>query len=206
MVLGGFTGLENANAQLEELLDIEPNNTATNKRLGDRFIIGTSLTYIPDFRGDGLAEKRLRYDEWTWNKNIAVNLNKSIYIGLSYQNIYTYGSVIRAREFSEPAQYFLVGVFANYDFLPQKKNRLFAELSWNTGNYCTCGTDDPYYVDNLQYIGFGGGYDFPLNNYLSLDLAFSAYAILNDIEQKTAFTQYTIGLNFDLVRKRIGQR
>ena len=166
----------------------------TSGHFGQRLIIGNSVTYI----WEPNAAIPNRYHEITWNKNIAVNINKRIYLGLSYQNIFTRGSSYSEVDLHE--NYFLTGLFTQFDFMPKKKNRLFLEASWNYGNYCTCGQRDPYRQEGLQYLGLGGGYDLPLNKFLSLDLSFVVYKILDDVVQKYAYTQYIIGLNFDLAK------
>jgi hypothetical protein len=167
-------------------------------RFGERLIIGNSLTYIPAWNNNN---SQLKYHEWTWNKNIAVNLNAGTYLGLSHQSIFTRGSI--EREEGESQQYFLTGIFAQQDFLPRKRGRLFAELSFNIGNYCTCGGEavDPYEVEFLQYIGAGAGGDFRIWRFISLDLSFVTYKILDDVPLKYAYTQYIVGLNFDLINQ-----
>ena len=164
--------------------------------LGERLIIGNSLTYIWETNDDISS----RYNEFTWNKNISINLTPTIYAGLSYQNIRTKGSIINNS--STTKNYQLIGAFFQYDFLPKMKNKLVVEASWNYGNFCTCGNEDPYKENGLNYIGIGGGYEVPLSKIISLDLSFIAYNILEEIDSKYSYTQYIIGLNFDLINKR----
>ena len=144
--------------------------------LGDRIIIGSSVTYIWD-TNDTKAPINY-YKELTWTKNISVNLNKNFYAGLNYQNIYTSGASVKMNR--EKEKFSIVGIFANYDFWPKKKKRLFLETSLNYGNYCTCGQGDPYRRKGLIYLGWGGGYDMPLLKNISLDLSFMSYPILNN--------------------------
>ncbi len=180
---------------------------AQNKmKIGERIIIGNSLTYI--WETNDLIPNT--YQEFTWNKNIAVNLTNTLYGGISYQNLFTNGSIVSANQVKN--RYYLAGVFVQYDFLPAKPNRLIAELSWNVGNYCTCGDGDPYEFVNannnanetlnnsnvLNYIGVGGSYEIMLHQFLALELGFYNYNILGDVKEKYNYTQYIIGLNFDI--------
>ena len=164
-------------------------------KFGQRFIVGTSMTYILE-RNEFLPNN---YHEFTWNKNIAINITKSLYVGLSYQNIYTRGSSVRIKD--ENNNYNIFGAFLQYDFLPLRKDKLGIELSWNYGNYCTCGSDDPYKNDGLNYIGIGGGYERPITKLISAEVGFYLYDIIGKVENKYAFTQYIVGLNFDLINK-----
>jgi hypothetical protein len=171
---------------------------AQDLKFAERLIVGTSLTYInhpnPNIRN-------IYFHELTWNKNIAVNLNRSFYFGLHHLNIYTRGSSALPNPDYRASQY-LAGAFLQYDFLPEIRERLFLELSWSYGNYCTCGYDDPYRREGLRYLGGGVGGDIPINNFLSLDLAFNLYRpVLLDVDYITGYTQYTVGLSFDIFRR-----
>lgn len=169
-------------------------NAQSTPTFGSRFIAGTSLTYI-------LHKNEFdpfRFHEFTWNKNVAVSLSKNIYLGFGYQNIFTRGSVVS--NFEKKLNFSTVGIFIQLDFMPKVKNRLFLETSWNYGNYCTCGNGDPYKKEALNYLGIGGGYDHPIGKYLSLDLSFISYNILDKIDRKYAYTQYVLGINLDLER------
>jgi hypothetical protein len=168
-----------------------------DRPFGKYLVVGTSVTYIWDHNRDITQNV---FHETTWDKNIAVSLTNSLYLGLGHKSIFTRGSSYidgkRDRE-----RYFMTGAFIQYDFIPHSKNRLFAELSYNIGDYCTCGhMIDPYRISLLYYLGFGGGIDLPLWKNISLDLAFINYHILDKIPQKYSYTQYIIGLNYTLVR------
>lgn len=172
-------------------------NAQNDLKFAQRIIIlGNSLTYMTEYN-DAIPA---RYHEFTWNKNISINITPNIYTGISYQNIYTSGSTVNIS--SNKNKYHLVGVFFQYDFLPKVKNKLFVETSWNYGNYCTCGNKDPYEVKWVNYIGFGGGYELPLNDIISLDLSFILYRIIENIESKYNYTQYVVGLNIDLINQK----
>jgi len=160
------------------------------QNLGKHLTFGTSITFILDNPTSNPSD--FFYKEWSWNKNIAVSLTNRWDVGISHINIYTVGSsLLRER-------YQLVGLFTQYNFSPKKKNKLFAETSWHLGNYCTCGLDDPYKLEKLNYLGIGGGYELNITKNLYLDLAFNTYFILKDVPRKYNYTQYVVGLNYRL--------
>lgn len=171
-------------------------NAQSDLKFGQRLILGTSLTYIFDKNRD----IDNFYNEFNWNKNIAVNLTKSLYVGIGHRNFYTQGSSYSLSE--EKNRYMMFGVFAQYDFLVKKKDRIFAEIAWDWGNYCTCGRRDPYKVEGLHYFGIGGGVDFPLNRFLSLDFSVVIHHILEDIDFKYTYNQFTLGLNLDIISSK----
>lgn len=183
-----------------ENLKNNPRNKKANfiSHFGERFIFGTSYTYI---KNTSSFDQLLKYREFTWNIDAAINLNSHWYVGISYKDIRTNGSSVFYNR-NEKRNYFLVGVFTQYDFLPQKRYRLFAQLSGNYGNYCTCGFDDPYKKEDLYYLGFGLGFDYPILDWLSVDVAFNGYSLLEKIENAYTYTQYVIGLNIDLLRRK----
>lgn len=158
----------------------------------DYMIIGTSLTYMRNSNKDSYKTD-YGYDEFTWNTNIGIQISKRLFTGLQVLNIYS-------SQISFPKKYYVVyGLFSQYDFLKSNKNRLFAEISFNRGNYCI-GDNIPYQVDDLHYVGFGAGYDYPIKKIpnLYLDLSFISYYILDKISDKYSYTQYIIGLNYRL--------
>ena len=160
-------------------------------RFAERGILGTSLTYIPNQAERGAPV----YHELTWHKNIAVNITPSLYVGLSYLSLYTFGSSIRRN--NDRANYFLFGSFVQYDFLPKNKSRFFLESSWHRGNYCTCGVEDPYKREGLNYISLGFGFEFPLKYNFSLEVGGASYQILDSIRIKYTYTQYVAGINYN---------
>jgi hypothetical protein len=166
--------------------------TYAQKEFGKTFIAGTSLTFIPEIENDPLLSQ-YNYFEYTWNLNAAVSIGRRIFIGAQVLTIFTNGSRV------ENNTYFIMGLFGQFNFIPKQKFRFFAELSINTGDYCTCGYLDPFRKENLVYLGWGAGFDLPmkfLSKNLYLDLSLIAYLILNDIEDKDVFTQYILGINY----------
>ena len=171
---------------------------AQNLKFGERIIAGSSLTYMLH-RNEDLP--KTNFHEFTWNNNIAVNLNQSLYFGLGYLYLYTKGSVVFPYS-DHKETYNITTAFLQYDFLPKQKNRAFAEVSFGYGNYCFCKSEDPFKVEGLYYLGLGGGYEWAFSKRFSLDVAFMAYDVLNykDAYQFN-YTQYVVGLNFDFVNK-----
>ena len=174
----------------------------------NKVVVGTSMTFIADWVGPSLFdENALTYKEWTWHKNIAVNLNKNIYVGINLQNIYTKGSLFDINSIEEKIQYYIAGLFGQYHLVLSEKWKLFGELSWNRGNYCKCELDrDAYEVEKLNYLGFGFGVDYALTEKLHLDIAMTPYLILHqsEISNESLFyhPQYIVGVNYEFqIRK-----
>jgi len=137
----------------------------SNYGVADRLIIGTSLTY---YREPGVFFTESQ-QTFIWDKNIAMNLNRRLYLGLSHKSIY-YRSVDSYRE--DRYRFYMTGALLQFDFLPQKKNRLFFELSINIGDVlCDCRIGFKRERPQVVYLGIGAGYDFPITDFLSLDLA-----------------------------------
>jgi hypothetical protein len=161
---------------------------AQNERyFAEKFIIGTSLTYIRNS-----YEYYTVFNEYTWNANIGISLSKRLFSGLQLLNVYT-----NEQHSKSINNHSIVGIFSQYDFFQFQDFRLFAELSLSTGNYSTSGFI-PSKREGLYYLGVGIGLDYPLKfiKGLSLDLSFVTYEILNKIENKYSYTQYIVGLNY----------
>lgn len=157
-------------------------------------VFGSSVTYI----WDGHTQNNNFFQEYTWNMNGGISIHKQVIVGVQLMRLfYRY----RYQQWNSSHIY---GLFTQYDFIPDKKSKLFAELSFNRGNYCTCGKSAPYSASNLHYLGFGAGIDLPtakLYDKLYLDLSFYNYFILNKIESKYNYTQYIVGLNYYFGKK-----
>ena len=167
----------------------------TNLQFGERIIVGNSLTYLT--KSGRNLDNRLHV--FVWNKDISVNLNKALYFGMSYENYYVRGSVFSNEKQNE--NYYAVGFFLQYDLTPKYKDRLFAKISLIASDYCACNYGDPYRDDNLIY-GVSAGYDFPIHEYISIDMDFGMYQIINPFIVKRIYVRYSIGLNFDFIKKR----
>lgn len=180
-----------------------------SQKLGfaERLIIGSSLTYVPDSQFPQAV-----FHELSWSKNIAVNVTDFAYFGIEHINVFTKGDAYV--ESDQRKKYFLVGLFSQVDFIrlfsglhnrldsqKMKKLRLFAELSYYYGNYCTCGDFSPYMVDGLNYLGWGGGVEYPLTKWLSVEASLKFNHILTKIPRKYNYNLYIIGLNIDLTGK-----
>ncbi len=155
-------------------------------------ILGSSLTWKWTDTSDPAVF--YRFNEYTWNVNIAVSLNKKMYLGLQLLNIYTKGSN------QSLEKYKIYGVFAQYNLLRRTDHRFIVETSFNRGDFCTCGEFEPYRKNNLFYWGIGMGYDLPIIKKilpgLYIDLSFINYFLLSQVESKYNYTQYVLGLNY----------
>jgi len=166
----------------------------TNKNYFNRnMIIGTSLTYMLDQNSD-MLNSTYKYHELTWNANISVSINKRIFLGMQYLSINT-KETNKANE-----HYDIYGLFLQYNFLKNRKNRLFIENSISKGNYCMCDNEEYEKIENLYYLGIGIGYDLSLNKFLNglyLDLSFLKYIThIQSYKIQSYYTQYIIGLNY----------
>ncbi len=164
-----------------------------NRYFAKNMIIGSSLTWIYEKSFDYPIQKG--FNEYTWNVNISVSMNKRLYLGLQLLNIYTSGTDIPSENFS------IYGLFAQYNLLSRTDHRFFLESSINRGDYCTCGKYEPYRMNDLHYFGIGIGYDLPIKKLLPglyVDFSFLNYFLLNRINSKYNYTQYVIGLNYRL--------
>ncbi len=159
----------------------------------NKVTVGTSLTLIRDE-----ITEPFRYinDEYTWNTNLAIDLNKRLRVGLQYMSLWTRKDQVR------DGNYFILGTFGQFNILPRAdKARLYIEGSLNTGNYCTC-RPNPYLRDNLYYYGLGAGVDWAIAKWVHLDLGFFNYNIFNKFDGKYNYTQYIIGLDFPFMLKK----
>lgn len=138
------------------------------------------------------------YHEYTWSANLALDLNQRFRVGAENKTLFTRSAL------SGNNTYFMAGVFGQYDFLTQRKGgfRFFPELSFHYGNYCTCDPGDPHQVNGLVFIGFGLGFNWPLSKRLLLDIAFTNHEILNKNPYTYNFTQYIVGVDYRLSRKK----
>ncbi len=172
---------------------VQAQNESQGRTFAEQLVIGGSFTYLRFAEEDDLE----RYHEMVTHVNLATNVYKNVYVGISYMDIRTRFSNIFTPE-AVKDNYYMAGAFAQYDFLGNQKNKLIGELSYHYGNYCTCGKGNPYESDRLSYFGFGGAYEWHLYKGLYLDTGFNVYTIINKRERKDIFTQYILGINYQL--------
>ncbi len=187
------------NVSFIEKKEIKEESKEKNNFLFNNLTAGSSLTYIWNSNVSDYPVGKNFYEEYTWNLNIATSINKRIMAGFQVLNIFTSGTHVNNEN------YLMYGFFSQFDFFSKKKVSLFAELSINRGDYCTCGHIDPYRKNNIWYMGFGGGLEVPIKTIsenLFLDLSWINYQILNKIKTKYNFTQYIIGLNYHIGKKK----
>jgi len=172
---------------------LSPDRLFAQQYFADYLIAGSSLTYMQNTSREA-NQYLYGYIEWTWNVNLGMRLSKRAVGGIHLLNIYS-SEIYKRKDY-----YNLYGVFLQYNLLPKKEpKRLFIEASFNQSNYCLCG-ELPSYHDKLPYLGVGGGFDWQIKKIknLSLDLSFISYFNLKEFEEKNAYTQYVVGLNYRL--------
>ena len=155
---------------------------------------GISLTYMPFFE---TPDPLVKYDELTLNANALYSINNTHNIGVQFLKIWTRGSAYNFSD--EKNSYFMAGAFYQYNLLPQRTYRLFPELSINYGNYCTCGSLDPYEKPGLVYLGFGMGMDHKIYKDLFIDFGFHVYRPIARAKNEApvySYTQYVLGFSY----------
>ena len=175
-----------------------------NNHFLNRIVAGTSLTYIWDNQPHDVnlpVSDEFFWESYTWNINAAVSVNKRMLAGIQVLNVFTSGTRI------ENEYYTIYGLFTQYDFFAKTRSKMsmFLEMSINRGDFCTCGNLDPYRKSNLWYHGLGFGFEFPLKRIserLFFDLSGYNYFILNKYKTKYNFTQYILGLNYHIGKKK----
>ncbi|NPD48130.1 hypothetical protein HNV12_23475 [Methanococcoides sp. SA1] len=157
---------------------------------GKSFCVGSSFTFLRYYEDEpGLP----RYNEYTWNVNVAMQITKRLDLGVQAMAIFM------KPEGGPSENHHIIGVFGQFNFIKKEKIKVFVETSFNTGNYKLSRNDFyPSYENGIVYIGFGGGVELKISKripHLFLDLSFINYEQLN-IDESYAYTQYVIGLNY----------
>ncbi len=160
-------------------------------------VVGGNYTYIWDTEVLNGIDYESNYNEHTFSLNVATDISKRFRVGVDYKKLYTRG------ELSGRNEYALLGIFQQYKMFNDKKGFAFLELGFYKGNYCTCGDDTPFKQKGISYLNWGAGYNRKLKQNLSIDLAFTSAQVISKIPGRYAFTQYIIGLdyNVDIIKK-----
>ena len=167
-------------------------DSAKNKKIFKQIIIGGNYTYIPDTETINEIDYGTRYKENTLALNAAIDMGKHFRIGVDYKRIFTSGF------YSGRNKYAMYGAFTQYKFRENKMGFGFGELGFYKGNYCTCGNNVPYKKNNLNYLNWGGGYNFKLYKNIRVDAAFTTAQVISNVPQKYGYTQYILGLDYVL--------
>ncbi len=166
-------------------------NAERQSNFGKDLYVGISGTYIHD--SQNLYHK---FHEFTFSSRVGMSFSKVLVGGVQVLSIYVTGTQIDSEYF------FLKGAYLQYDFLGKLTDRLYAELSYSYGDYCTCSDGDPYREVGLSYLGLGVGGDLALGEkgfYVSG--AFVTYYIINDLEGKYNYNIYKVGLKYRISRR-----
>jgi hypothetical protein len=161
-------------------------------------VVGGNYTYVWDTETLNGVDYETNYNEHTFSINLATDISKRFRIGVDYKKLYTRGRL------SGKNDYNLLGIFQQYKMFNNNKGFGFLELGFYKGNYCTCGGDIPYKQMGISYLNWGAGYNRKLKKNLSIDLAFTTAQVISKIAGRYGFTQYIIGLdyNLDIIRKK----
>lgn len=165
--------------------------TQTESSFAKSLKINLTGTYIFDSK----EVNGNNFHEFVIGTQASFSITKSLYFGGQFLLILTKDNYEKKMN-----NYFLSGVFVNYDVLPKKRLNLYPEVSFSIGNYCTCDKDKPYRVNNLKYLGMGIGVDIPISkrNNFYIHTSFNAHFIVNSIPKKSSFNIYRVGLLYKL--------
>lgn len=167
---------------------------------GKTLEVGSSLTYIWD--DNDRPQGDFLYSELTWNVNFKMKLHDRVWVGAQVAPIFT-----RTRDFSTISMenYNLFGVLTQFDFLSKKEAQIFGEVSLNRANLLKRYFSNSTKMEGLNYLGFGGGLNLMMNKKgkqnLFLEISFFNYHLLNDIANKSNYTQYIVGCNYRIGKK-----
>jgi len=162
----------------------------TDLGFGDRFILGSSAGYLNHINP---VYKDVVYHEIHWDKKAMVSLNPSFYAGIRWLSVFTRGSSVIYQE-GQKDNYYVVGAFSEFDVIPETTHRLFIRLSYNYGNICICGIEDPYKVDGLHYPAIAIGTEYYFTKLLAVSIEGENLLILPRSERPTNFVRYGVGL------------
>jgi len=169
-----------------------PERDKTKRAFAKTVVIGSSAAAIYDTD----ANNELDYWDFSWSKNIAINLTDKFYLGINHTDIWANHVSTNSKHRST-----ITGLFTQYDMTKAgDKFKALVELGYYVGNHCTCGSyeGNPQKSDNLlSYLGWGVGLEHRFAKQFSMDFMWNVTLILNkDIEEKYAHVMPNIGLNY----------
>jgi hypothetical protein len=128
----------------------------------NRIVVGSSFSYGND--GYSLGGRHVDSKETYWNFNLAVDINKRWRVGLQYYKIGYKDEFINN-------EHYMMGVFGEFNVFSRllPRSRFYLKATYNIGDYCTCGNAGFRKVENLNYIGFGFGYDIYIAKWFYLE-------------------------------------
>lgn len=157
--------------------------TGQSGGFGEFFYANINGSYFYDSQADFH-----RYHEITIGAKGGLNVFRSLFLGVEANVIFGRSSLFGNNN------YFLKGGFLQYDILPNRKLRAYFESSLTHGNYCTCGTLDPYPKEGLLYIGYGGGMAVPIKESgFQIEGSFMMHTIINEPRPKSNYNIFRIG-------------
>lgn len=151
----------------------------------NRIFLSTSLSYKwePDFG---------RFHEFTYNLGVGYSLNPRWNVGVSALRLWVSDTI------SGVNTYLIWGPFAQYNISVSPNSRLFVEGGLYAGDFCNCGDNFPYRSPGNFYWALGGGFTHRIKGNLFMEVGFHSFNIFNAIPKKYNFTQYIIGLEYQL--------
>lgn len=159
-------------------------------------IVGTSLTYKNvDDQIHPIYNNSVTNHEFTWTLNLGYQFHPIYRTSLQHKFIlFTIPS--------KPIQTAnIFGLSHQFNILPKKNTRLFAELGTHLGNYCSCRTELRSTNQMNFYLSWGLGGAIRLSPHFDLDLAFNSFRSIPKLPEYIGYTQYVIGVDY-FFRKR----
>ena len=169
-------------------------NTYSQSKLkfAERLIYGTSLNY------DKNSYLDITTVDFSWHNNLAVNITPALYFGLGFTHIRS--RITNSIDLPQKKTHNMMVAFLQYDALPKKKARFFPEISWGYGNYCLCELDNLLPEESIHYLGFGGGFELPIKERLSVNAGVMSYAPLDNSESlDREYNRFHLGLSFNII-------
>ena len=169
-----------------------------NSNFSKTLEVGTSATYIwnnYNKPGDFL------YNELTWNLNAKMKLNNRFWLGIQAAPIFTWTRDLKQ---TTTENYHLYGMTVQFDVVSKKKHQIYIETILNRTNLLILKEYNTRQA-GIYYFGFGGGINLLLNEKgkqnLFLEIGMNNSFILNNIKDKSYYTQYIVGVNYRLGKK-----
>jgi len=97
------------------------------------------------------------FREYTANAAFGFGIVRRLEAGIRSQNVFAYSNRVPDERF------FLLGGYAQYDFMKESRHRFYGELTYGVGDYCPCGEAE-FERRRGHYAGGAFGVDFRLGS------------------------------------------
>jgi hypothetical protein len=141
------------------------------------------------------ADEYHSFIEMTANASFGISLTKGLEAGIQSRNVFARSTRI------PPARFFLLGGYAQYDFLSGSPHRFYLEATYSRGDYCPCGQLD-FRRERVRYAGgaIGTDYHFGKKGGWSAGAALVISKVLGADRGEGDFNYLRIGVSYTLGR------